>query len=102
MKKLILSIIGLVLFCSCEPEYITEARTIEYTVANKESSTQLDPMVEFFFEVKSTKQVYVLILERHGHVKTVEVSRDVYYSHSIGSKYRMKEYVRVKNPKYKK
>lgn len=102
MKKLIYILIGVALFCSCEPEYITEIRTLEYTVVDKEFSTQLDPATELFFGIKTTEQVYVLVLERHGNVKTVEVSRNDYYSHSIGSKYHNSEYVKVKNPKYKK
>lgn len=99
--KLLLFVFSVFLY-SCQPEYITEFKPVEYIVIDKESHTDLNWVTEAIFDIKTTKVTYDLILQRNGYVTTVSVSQAEYYSHNIGSKYYKYEYVQVKNPKYKK
>ena len=101
MKKiLILCLVTLgIVLTSCQPEYITEFKPVEYTVIDKESHTDLNWVTEVIFDIKTTKVTYDLILQRNGYVTTVSVNQAEYYSYNIGSKYYKYEYVKVKNPK---
>ncbi|MCQ2166399.1 MAG: hypothetical protein MJY49_03070 [Bacteroidales bacterium] len=104
MKKIIY-VIMLVILGACNPEYISESywETLTYTVVNKESSTQLDPVTEFLFDIQTTETVYRLILRSpSGNIKSIEVKREDYYKWDVGDDYIQREqrWRKVKNPNY--
>ena len=89
MKKLAIAIISLILL-SCEPEYIYDYEYRNGIVVDKEMHTELDPATEFFFDIKTTKVVYSLIVEYNGEVERKVVSESEYYNHQKGDTYRIR------------
>lgn len=104
MKKIIY-VIMLVMLAGCNSEYKMESywETYTYTIINKESSTQLDPVTEFFFDIQTTETVYRLILRSpSGNIESIKVDREEYYRWDVGDKYiqRVQRWRKVKNPNY--
>ena len=98
---LVVAIISMTVVSCDEPEYKTEYKQVAYMIVEKESHTELNWATELIFDVKTTKVVYNLVLQRNGYTKVKEVNSQTYYSYRIGDIYYMYEYVNVKNPKYK-
>ena len=101
MKKYLIAVLA-ILFLSCEQEYNYEYKCYDYKVIDREHHTELDPATEFFFGIKTTDEIYTLVLERNGSVITEKVNEMVYYNHPVGSTYNKCSRVRVRNPNYKK
>lgn len=96
------AIISMTVMSCDEPEYKKEIRNVAYTVVEKESHTEPDRATKLIFDVKTTKVVYNLVLQRNGYTKVVEVNKLTFYSYKVGDTYYKYEYMKVKNPKYKK
>ena len=101
MKKFVIITIALLLL-SCTPEYIYEYEYWNGIIVDKEMHTALDPTTEFFFDIKTTRVVYSLIVDCNGHIKPFTVSENEYYNSKVGDTYRFKVFVKKKNPNYTK
>ena len=101
MKKLAIITISLLLW-SCTPEYVYEYEYRYGTIVDKEMHTELDPTTELFFDIKTTRVVYSLIVEYNGHLESHRVSENEYYNSKVGGTYPFEVLVKKKNPNYKK
>jgi len=101
MKKYLIAVLAILLL-SCDQEYKYEYKCYDYKVIDREHHTELNPATELFFGVKSTNEIYTLVLERNGSVITEKVSEREYYNHPVGSIYNKCSQIKIRNPNYKK